>query len=156
MSKTQKNSLNLKLYNKLPSHIKSLNDHQFKKQIKNYMLQHCLYTTDEFLNSTHPIQRNLFLFKIIIGVPAFWIYYHVCHLTNPMFLFTYFCITSLLLLCSPVSRNILLLLIRMQLHVFLFIYFMFLFLFLYEPQCAYIHCIFLDLLQMYFLHKVVK
>lgn len=53
LTKSQKNSLNLNLYNILPTHIKNLNVYQFKKQLKRHMLQHCFYTTEDYLLHSH-------------------------------------------------------------------------------------------------------
>lgn len=49
LTKSVKNSLNVKLYNVLPTNIKELNLPQFKRKLKNYILLHGFYSVNEFL-----------------------------------------------------------------------------------------------------------
>lgn len=51
LCKSSKNSLNLKLYNKMPENIKSLNTLCFKKEVKKFLSEHCFYSIDEYFNT---------------------------------------------------------------------------------------------------------
>lgn len=52
LTKSKRNSIDLRLYNNLPQNIKNLSNKQFKKTIKKYLLQQCFYSIDEFLNAS--------------------------------------------------------------------------------------------------------
>lgn len=45
-----KNKLNLNLYNKLPDDIKSLGLENFKRTLRNLLIENCFYSVDDFLN----------------------------------------------------------------------------------------------------------
>lgn len=51
LSKSTKNSLNLNLYNHLPRDWTMLTLNNFKKRIKNLILQNCYYCLQEFLDT---------------------------------------------------------------------------------------------------------
>lgn len=51
LAKSEKNSINLKLYNHLPNTIKMLPINQFKRKVKNYLLAQGCYSVEEFLGS---------------------------------------------------------------------------------------------------------
>lgn len=51
LKKSENNSLNLNLYNKIPISIKQLNFNKFKMAIKNILLLHCFYSVDDFLST---------------------------------------------------------------------------------------------------------
>lgn len=46
--KSEKNSLNYKLYNKLPCQIRSMNENCFKTNVKKMLLEHCFYSVMEY------------------------------------------------------------------------------------------------------------
>lgn len=50
LAKSEKNSLNLDFYNHVPQHIKAMAISEFKINIKRYLLEHCFYTTSEYLD----------------------------------------------------------------------------------------------------------
>ena len=52
---SSKNSPNLELYNILRTSIKLLNYNYFKLKIKRVLLQHCFYSTDEFMFMSNPV-----------------------------------------------------------------------------------------------------
>lgn len=51
LTKSQKNSLNINLYNHIPEYIKQLNPKSFKLKMKSCMLENCFYSIDEYLNA---------------------------------------------------------------------------------------------------------
>lgn len=53
LAKSEKNSIDLNIYNKLPSKIRSLNFSCFKRIVKSFILRNCFYSVTEYLNSTH-------------------------------------------------------------------------------------------------------
>ena len=55
LSVSVKNSLNLNLYNHQPLHIKELNQIAFKARIQQFILQHCFYSIDEYLQTPYCI-----------------------------------------------------------------------------------------------------
>ena len=50
---SSKNSPNLNLYNHLPHQLKQLNTLLFKRKIKQFILQHCFYSIDEYLHNPY-------------------------------------------------------------------------------------------------------
>lgn len=52
LKKSQNNSLNLNLYNKIPLAIRDLNNIKFKTKIKQFLLKHCFYSVNEFINTS--------------------------------------------------------------------------------------------------------
>ena len=50
---SSKNSPNLNLYNHLPHQLKQLNTLLFKRKIKQFILQHCFYSIDEYLHTPY-------------------------------------------------------------------------------------------------------
>ena len=53
LTRSVKNSLNLNLFNTLPPHVKQLNYNKFKNTIKQFILRHCFYSVDEYLNTAY-------------------------------------------------------------------------------------------------------
>lgn len=51
LCKSTKNSLDLRLYNGIPENIKSLNILRFKKEIKKFLVKHCFYSVEDYLNT---------------------------------------------------------------------------------------------------------
>lgn len=52
LSKSTKNSLNIKLFNYLPNNLKfSDNPNKFKLTIKKHFLTHCFYSVEEYLQT---------------------------------------------------------------------------------------------------------
>ena len=52
LTKSQKNSLNLNIYNKLPENIKLLDYSCFKRKIKYLILRNCFYSVADYLDAT--------------------------------------------------------------------------------------------------------
>lgn len=52
LKKSECNSLNIKLYNRLPPNMKLLNFNQFKYVIKKIILEHCFYSVDDFMETS--------------------------------------------------------------------------------------------------------
>ena len=50
LSKSKNNSLNVALYNYLPLQAKNLSNAAFKSKIKKFLLRHCFYSVEEFLD----------------------------------------------------------------------------------------------------------
>lgn len=51
LTKSAKNSLDLKLYNKLPERFKTLEYNKFKIKVKQHILQHCFYSISEYMST---------------------------------------------------------------------------------------------------------
>lgn len=57
--KSEKNSLDIRLYNILPKYLKCLNDSQFKREIKKILLSVCFYSVEEFVDSFKKITKSV-------------------------------------------------------------------------------------------------